>query len=1551
MDLTREQIIERRDLLLRKKELLAIRERQVLPSSEQMFNSPEGWRNNMAALNVPNRMLLESAAKKVQASKYLSELGGIPQELVFDNYEPLSKALKHSGNHEADWEVISGHYQQINKIKDARTELAKSGIRVNGNTVEMFPVEQPENLAPERFGELFKTVSAASKKEELQVAMSHAEDERGFLEALKQGGIPIVDLPKELQELRGTLELAKAFEENPETLDHTQLLRLTQNITELQRKNTLGGMIGTMLSDMPDFAAAFYASGPAGAVAKAGLRKSVKALVSKGLQEKLKKHMLTRGIAKVGEVAVIGAAKTPIAGAPVGSKDFINRITPDLGLTKDEKEEFKMLVTGEGKDIPTAFKESVLDSYIEVTSEMTGGALAPLGAKTKQLLMKSALIRSLVNANPSKKLSQVSKVVKQFGYNGTLGEMFEERLGEVARGITGLEDWKLPTAQQLVAEMVAFSVPGLGIKAGEFLLNKSNPGMPGVPNAKEWPLILEHFTEKQIKEVYGEVGWQAANGNPEAQQQYIDDLMGKVLTENEKPQEEPLKLPEPTAEKIIPVEKPTTLEEEASGTVTEVEQEEPKVISIPQKTLGTARDQTPVKKNYVKLTQAEIDNIRERFNFAALDSPTRQRWEEVLNQAKAEGLEENSFALAISIIANPRTLSAKEHAGMVIRQAMLEKNFEEVSRRVTEQYDLGNIREAQELVNISNNLYDEIETITMASQMAGTEAGRALAARRIAVDKNTFKLVNLINKATATKKGSLTAEEKAKLQKLADQIEEQQIKIAALEADLDKAAEAEAEAKANEAIREFKSVRGKRKIESAREERKALKGELLKLGFQVNDITNTIGMSVEIAHILSRIAVTHIEEGAETLAEVVRRVQQDVPEASNRDIYNSLGGRIRAEKNRVESEVKARIKELKTQAKLEGQILDALKGQFDTPAARKEASKRVKELREQLAKLKQFAYKNIKDDAQLKKIVLKINEVQDALSGNIAELAKPTKPKRMDRADVAAAKLELKELREELAKRKRLQKQIETLEAKLEGTYEPKEIPDAKEESPEVNKLRDEIEELQIELDKTKEKSPLTEDNKQTNRLFSLQKRISQIEHNLETGTRPIKRSQTKNWRPDVVEAANKYNELKRLMDTLDAITDLEEQLRTGNFKISAPRERIVKSAQLEEALVKKQQLQREIRGTITDMAPRTAWGTVKEFLYLSRLAQATADMSYAFRQGIILAPHHPIIATHAFAKAFKAMFSTYTADSIMLAIKSHSNQLERDKAKLFISSLDKGIHHTEELFVSRLGDHIPVFRVISRASERHMTTGLNLLRVGVFDAFLKNHPEATQEQKTAYAHFINLATGRGDLGRFGQAGQHLAAIFFSPRFAISRIQAPWQLVKRGQDPLVRKEIAKDFFYFAMTGFTVMALAYMAGADVDFDPESSDFGKIVIGNRRIDIWGGLLQPARLLSLALAKGLDTYGVREMDKDVNLWDAGARFIEYKTSPAVSIPMTLLTGKTITNKEQGLAETAIRSYAPFVLQESYDTWQQTESPTAVLSNATMTFLGIGVQEYDND
>lgn len=105
----------------------------------------------------------------------------------------------------------------------------------------------------------------------------------------------------------------------------------------------------------------------------------------------------------------------------------------------------------------------------------------------------------------------------------------------------------------------------------------------------------------------------------------------------------------------------------------------------------------------------------------------------------------------------------------------------------------------------------------------------------------------------------------------------------------------------------------------------------------------------------------------------------------------------------------------------------------------------------------------------------------------------------------------------------------------------------------------------------------------------------------------------------------------------------------------------------------------------------------------------------------------------------------------------------------------------------------------------------------------------------------VNSLTGRGYLGQAEKVAGVVNNIFFSPRFMKANIDTlTAHQLSQGVTPFVRKQAAKNLLKIATAtaGILYTAEAIRPGS-VDFDPRSTDFGKIKIGNTRFDVTGGM----------------------------------------------------------------------------------------------------------------
>ncbi len=357
------------------------------------------------------------------------------------------------------------------------------------------------------------------------------------------------------------------------------------------------------------------------------------------------------------------------------------------------------------------------------------------------------------------------------------------------------------------------------------------------------------------------------------------------------------------------------------------------------------------------------------------------------------------------------------------------------------------------------------------------------------------------------------------------------------------------------------------------------------------------------------------------------------------------------------------------------------------------------------------------------------------------------------------------------------------------------------------------------------------------------------------------------------------------------------------------------------------------------------------------RSLMASLDLSAPMRQGVFF-----VGRPKQFIPAFKKMFGAFANEKayqdIQDAIIKHPDyQLARD-SKLALTDNTVLLGTREEAFMSNWAERIPLIGKMVKASERAYVGFLNKLRFDVFADLVNKaelqglDPRTNRDLTKAIADFINNATGRGTLpGALQKAAVNLNTIFFSPRLIMSRLNLvnPHFYIK--QTPFVRKEALKSLLAFLGFGIGVATLAKLGGAEVGNDPRSSDFGKIKIGNTRVDPWGGFQQVAVMASrLISGKYVSSTTGKEMTlgegyKPMTRADIAQRFLEGKLAPVPSFIVTLLKGQDGAGEKVSVPKEVAQRFIPMILQDLYDIAQ--EAP-GLLPVGMLGLFGVGTQTY---
>jgi hypothetical protein len=251
----------------------------------------------------------------------------------------------------------------------------------------------------------------------------------------------------------------------------------------------------------------------------------------------------------------------------------------------------------------------------------------------------------------------------------------------------------------------------------------------------------------------------------------------------------------------------------------------------------------------------------------------------------------------------------------------------------------------------------------------------------------------------------------------------------------------------------------------------------------------------------------------------------------------------------------------------------------------------------------------------------------------------------------------------------------------------------------------------------------------------------------------------------------------------------------------------------------------------------------IASVLNIPRAAMATWDLSAPGRQG------WGLIATKEWWTSWKPMLEStvspkkyreFMAD-IMTDPLYKLSQSGRDNAKLKISDIGKDISTKEETFATT---HLDRFIGVQE-SQRAYTIFLNKARFDTFKRLIRTADlsgEDVSPNSKALEDIImtvNAFSGAGELKFLrGKTGPILNASIWSPR----KFQGTVQMFNLSKiftlSPTARKEHIKNLLGMIGTTGTLLSLAGAMGAQIEWDPRSSDFGKIRIGDTRFDIFGG-----------------------------------------------------------------------------------------------------------------
>lgn len=293
-----------------------------------------------------------------------------------------------------------------------------------------------------------------------------------------------------------------------------------------ERTETVLGNTFEIASMLPAYAGEFAATGGAYSGTSKFVTRNLVKLAGAGAGKNVAKRLAIEG---AGWAA--GTLAQTTINPQMYAKATADRMIPTLGLRPDEAGQLRVVIEKPGEGFLEALPKGFLDTYIEIGSERSGGLLGrgasagwrALPKAVREMVetsLKASAVSRWLKLHPGSTVSEFIRLRKAIGWNGILGEMFEERGGETARGLTISDDFGTTgdlltgkfgkAGKQLVAEGLAFLAFPL-VERGASAIREDLQG----PNLdRSTSTRLDDFKREYPLTPKGIAGWVEAN--PEA---------------------------------------------------------------------------------------------------------------------------------------------------------------------------------------------------------------------------------------------------------------------------------------------------------------------------------------------------------------------------------------------------------------------------------------------------------------------------------------------------------------------------------------------------------------------------------------------------------------------------------------------------------------------------------------------------------------------------------------------------------------------------------------------------------------------------------------------------------------------------------------------------------------------------------------------------------------------------------------------------------------------------------------------------------------------------
>lgn len=1164
-------------------------------------------------------------------------------------------------------------------------------------------------------------------------------------------------------------------------------------------------------------------------------------------------------------------------------------------------------VVGELRD----FYETLIDTMKGTGVTVAGGTIGAIAGLREWVGTRSADKAESVAMDVAKRYSELYEPQTEVGKSTT--QTVAKILGipaEIADEVVSmpLESWKVPKDYaypvKLLSEFAAYGGVGKGVKS---IAKRVEPKASPI----EAPTVKTELVEPKAQEAV-----KVSEDVP-----VVESVKPEVVEQvkQAEPVVEVAKVQEPVIETPRPLE--TAMPE---GNTTAIKKD---VVTAEREVRGLEEAEVRVR---VELGDEFVNGIKND-----VESGTR-----------------NPKTLAQSIIDNPRPLRPEEGGTLLVWRTSLNNAHRKVMSEIEGAMERGDMVSEHEARLRLKDIEDDLAINDSAARQASYQWGVSGKTMQMVMAED-YSLASMIQRAKVDRGvKELPDDVRAKYEQLSKQIEEAQKQLDAKDELISKL----------QADRKLKRVRSEVSLEKRNNRRAYAKSEL---DAEFNGLRNELskifggtqlnaGIDPTAAIILGKMAKNRVQSGIVTAKGVVDAV------------YTA-------------------VKEMGFDISLR-EVRDAISGYGVTSKMSQEAlAVQLRELRHQMRLVSAL------EDAKSQKAPLRSGLQRDPISNEVRELDRQVKQAMKESGiDSRKARSPEEQWRTALdAVKTRLRNQIFDLEKQLKtGEKSPKKV--GVQYDAEATALKEVRDKLKATLEQIEGKRQISPEQKTKNAISAVERSIAEYERRIAAKElEPIKKESTTPVTPELAKLREVRDGLRVVYQQMqkDAkpgkspeevalqqyrtrlarqVNEYERKLAESDFatkqKKEIPMDKV--SLELRHKLDKAKRAYHEAR--FQDQLSRRTFlqqmfDSAKEVVNTPRTLITSFDVSAPFRQGAFIFFSHPIRGAKTLPDMFKALLSDKERFRVDQEILNRKNYPLYERSKLYLSEHGKKLSDIEEVYQSRWAEKIPFFGRGVAASQRAYTTFLNKLRADSFDVMVENltrKGKATPEELEAIANYINVATGRGKLA------VDLNTVFFAPRYVASRFQTILGQPFIKGSARTRTAIAKEYARFLIGAGVVLELGHLAGADIELDPRSSDFGKMRFGNTRLDPLGGLSQSTVFLArIASGTTKDSKGhiqalrddpwaapgkkVRYGKSDIGdvLW----RFMRTKLSPFVGTSLDAKTGKDVVGNKVELEDMPGKLLVPLAMRDIYEAMkEQGVSKAAALS--LLSLFGMGMSTYGN-